>query len=105
MRDAAVELLRVIWLFLALVLIFALFVSALDMVKVGRLPLLRVNVGLFIFSPVMVMLFLTSTDILLIADSTINVVSFPTFLMLKLSTCDLGVLMSPLVLVVEQSLF
>ena len=104
-RDFAVELVRVIWLFFALVLIFALFVSALDMVKVGRLPLLRVNVGLFIFSPVIVMFFLTLTDILLITDSTISVVSFPTFLMLKLSTCDLGVLMSPLVLLVEQSLF
>ena len=103
--DFAVELERVILLFFALVLIFALFVSALDIVKLGRLPLLRVNVGLFIFSPVMVMFFLTLTDILLIADSMISVVSFPVFLMLKLSTCDLGILMSPLVFVVEQSFF
>ena len=101
--DFAVVLVRLIWFFFASVLIVALFVSMLERVSSGRLPLLSVNVGFLIFSPVMAMLFSMSTDIFVIVDSTISVVSLLLVSILRLSTCDSGIAISPLGLVVEQS--
>ena len=86
--DFAVVLVRLIWFFFASVLIVALFVSMFESVSSGRLPLLSVNVGFLIFSPVMAMLFSMSTDIFVIVDSTISVVSLLLVSILRLSTCD-----------------
>ena len=101
--EFAVVLVRLMRFFFASALIFALFVSVFERVSSGRLPVLNVNVGLFDFSPVMAIFFSILMDIFVMVDSSVSVVSLLLVSILRSSTCDSGISISPLGLVLEQS--